>query len=138
MAADRTRLYSLRGPLVLAILAVTARRRRAARRARSVRRPYDRVALGAAVRSRTGAAHAAASQADQQILAGGRDLHSRAGTWCYPSIDSTGATADFLLSALRDAEAAKRLFRKALSRPSHPQASRHQRGSGTDLRLGYP
>ena len=30
-----------------------------------------------------------------------------------------GATIDFLLSALRDAVAAKRLFRKALRQPSH-------------------
>ena len=46
------------------------------------------------------------------------------GRWCYlyRAIDSTGATIDFLLSALRDAEAAKRLFRNALSNPSHPQA----------------
>jgi transposase-like protein len=36
-------------------------------------------------------------------------------------IDSTGATIDFLLSALRDADTAKRLFRKALSDLSHPQ-----------------
>ena len=39
------------------------------------------------------------------------------GRWCYfigPSIPA-GATIDFLLSALRDAAAAKRLFRKALS-----------------------
>ncbi len=45
------------------------------------------------------------------------------GCWCclYRAIDSTGATIDFLLSALRDAEAAKRLFRKALSNSSHPQ-----------------
>jgi IS6 family transposase len=45
------------------------------------------------------------------------------GRWCYlyRAIDSSGATIDFLLSALRDAEAAKRLFRKALSNPSHPQ-----------------
>src|ERR1700720_3588839 len=43
--------------------------------------------------------------------------------WFFPyrAIDSTGATIDFLLSALRDAAAAKRLFRKALSDPSHPQ-----------------
>jgi IS6 family transposase len=42
------------------------------------------------------------------------------GRWCYlyRAIDSTGATIDFLLSALRDAAAAKRLFRKALSDPS--------------------
>ncbi len=43
--------------------------------------------------------------------------------WCYlyRVIDSTGVTIDFLLSALRDAAAAKHLFRKALSDPSHPQ-----------------
>src|SRR3977135_3980100 len=45
------------------------------------------------------------------------------GRWCYlyRAIDSTGATIDFLLSALRDAAAAKRLFCKALSDPSPPQ-----------------
>jgi transposase-like protein len=45
------------------------------------------------------------------------------GRWCYlyRAIDSTGATIDFVLSALRDAAAAKRLFRKALTDPSHPQ-----------------
>ena len=45
------------------------------------------------------------------------------GRWCYlyRAIDSTGATIDFLLSALRDAAAAERLFRMALSDPSHPQ-----------------
>jgi transposase-like protein len=39
-----------------------------------------------------------------------------------------GATIDFLLSALRDAAAAKRLFRQALSDPSHP----HPRIINTD------
>ena len=45
------------------------------------------------------------------------------GRWCYlyRAIDSTGATIDFLLSALRDADTAKRLFRKVLSDLSHPQ-----------------
>jgi len=43
MAADRAGPYSLRRPLVLAILAIAARRRRAARRARAASRPYDRV-----------------------------------------------------------------------------------------------
>src|ERR1035437_6400728 len=45
------------------------------------------------------------------------------GRWCYlyRAIDSRGATIDFLLSALRDADAAKRLFRKALGDRSHPQ-----------------
>ena len=43
--------------------------------------------------------------------------------WCYlcRAIDSAGATIDFLLSALRDADAAKQLFRKALSDRSHPE-----------------
>src|SRR5262249_37443814 len=43
--------------------------------------------------------------------------------WCYlyRAIDSAGSTIDFLLSAGRDAHAAKRLFRKALNDPSHPQ-----------------
>jgi transposase, IS6 family len=45
------------------------------------------------------------------------------GRWCYlyRAIDSSGATIDFLLSGFRDAAAAKRLFHKALSDPSHPQ-----------------
>src|SRR5436309_13362053 len=45
------------------------------------------------------------------------------GRWCYlyRAIDSAGATVDFLLSAFRDADAAKRLFRQALSDLSHPQ-----------------
>src|ERR1017187_2862799 len=45
------------------------------------------------------------------------------GRWCYlyRVIDSRGATIDFLLSALRDADAAKRLFRKVLSDRSRPQ-----------------
>src|ERR1700732_4717546 len=47
------------------------------------------------------------------------------GRWCYlyRAVDSAGATIDFLLSALRDADAAKRLFRNALSDRSHPQPS---------------
>jgi IS6 family transposase len=45
------------------------------------------------------------------------------GRWCYlyRAIDSAGATIDFLLSALRDADAAKRPFRNALTDLSHPQ-----------------
>src|SRR3954470_14190952 len=34
-------------------------------------------------------------------------------TYLYRAVDSTGATIDFLLSARRDADAAKRFFRKA-------------------------
>src|ERR1017187_1913528 len=45
------------------------------------------------------------------------------GRWgyLYRAIDSAGATIDFLLSAWRDADAAKRLLGKALSHSSHPQ-----------------
>src|SRR5206468_9407360 len=35
-------------------------------------------------------------------------------TYLYRAVDSTGATIDFLLSARRDAAAAKRFFQKAL------------------------
>src|SRR4028119_961902 len=41
------------------------------------------------------------------------------GRWMYlyRAVDSRGQTIDFLLSARRDAEAAKRFFRKALGQP---------------------
>jgi len=42
-------------------------------------------------------------------------------TYLYRAVDSTGATIDFLLSAKRDAAAAKRFFQKALLSPSHPR-----------------
>src|ERR1700730_2451788 len=41
--------------------------------------------------------------------------------YLYRAVDSAGVTIDFLLSALRDADAAKRLFRKALSNSFHRQ-----------------
>jgi transposase-like protein len=37
--------------------------------------------------------------------------------YLYRAVDSRGQTIDFLLSARRDAEAAKRFFRKALAQP---------------------
>ena len=45
------------------------------------------------------------------------------GRWgyLYRALDSPGATIDFVLSGRRDAAAATRLFRKALTDPSHPQ-----------------
>ena len=39
----------------------------------------------------------------------------------YRAVDSTGATIDFLLSAKRDAAAAKRFLQKALRSPGHPR-----------------
>jgi transposase, IS6 family len=43
------------------------------------------------------------------------------GTYLYRAVDSTGATIDFLLSARRDAAAAKRFFQKALLALEHPR-----------------
>jgi len=45
------------------------------------------------------------------------------GTWVYlyRAVDSSGATIDFLLSAHRDAAAAKRFFQRALRAPGHPR-----------------
>jgi len=42
-------------------------------------------------------------------------------TYLYRAVDSTGATIDFVLSARRDAAAAKRFFQKALRSPGHPR-----------------
>jgi IS6 family transposase len=42
-------------------------------------------------------------------------------TYLYRAVDSTGATIDFLLSARRDAAAAKRFFQKALRSPGRPR-----------------
>src|SRR3954449_6739804 len=93
------------------------------------------MALGAAVWSGTGPPSAPPSESNQQVVACGRDLCKSEGPLCYlyRAIDSTGATIDFLLSALRDADAAKQLFRKALSALSHPQP----RVINTDLAPTY-
>ena len=42
-------------------------------------------------------------------------------TYLYRGVDSTGATIDFLLSARRNASAAKRFLQKALRSPGHPR-----------------
>jgi transposase, IS6 family len=114
----------VRRALVPSLLALAPRCGRAVRRARAGGGSHDDLALGATLRSGAETTAAPSPPADQQILAGRRDLYSGAGpcvgTYTGPS-DSTGTTIDFLLSALRDAAAAKRLFRQALSDPSHPQ-----------------
>jgi transposase-like protein len=40
--------------------------------------------------------------------------------YLYRAVDSTGQTIDFLLTAKRDAAAAKRFFHNALSSPGNP------------------
>ena len=62
------------------------------------------------------------------------------GRWCYlyRAIDSTGATIDFLLSANRDADAAKNGCFAGSERHLASAAARHQYRSGTHLQLGHP
>ena len=93
------------------------------------------MALGATLWSRTGATDAAHLKPTNKSWRLDETYIRVKGRWCYlyRAIDSTGATIDFLLSALRDADAAKRLFRKALSDPSHPQP----RVINTDLAPTY-
>ena len=57
------------------------------------------------------------------------------GQWCYlyRAIDSRGATIEFFLSAFRDLDAAKSLFRRALREGAH----RQPRVINTDLAHGY-
>ena len=49
-------------------------------------------------------------------------------TYLYGAVDSTGATIDFLLSARRDAAAAKRFLQKAFAVAGLPSSPSDQRG----------
>ena len=65
VAADRTSIDSLRGPLVSSLLAFVARRRRVAEGTVLGSRPHDGMAVGATLWSRIGAADATTPQVDQ-------------------------------------------------------------------------
>ena len=54
--------------------------------------------------------------------------------YLYRAVDKHGQTIDFLLTARRDAQAAKRFLRKALSQPGNP----HPRVINVDRHLGLP
>ena len=54
--------------------------------------------------------------------------------YLYRAVDCTGQTPDFLLTAKRDAAAAKRFFRKTLLDPSNPQP----RVINVDKNRAYP
>jgi transposase, IS6 family len=54
--------------------------------------------------------------------------------YLYRAVDSTGQTIDFLLTAKRDAAAAKRFFRKALNSPGNPMP----RVINVDKNRAYP
>ena len=128
----------MRRTLVSPVLALVPRCRRAAPRAWSGGRPHDHLALGPALRPRTGGAAAPSSQANQKSWRVDETYVRVRGRWCYlyRALDSTGATIDFVLSRWRDAVAAKRLFRKALAAPVASSTPCHQHGPGTPLRLG--
>ena len=55
-------------------------------------------------------------------------------TYLYRAVDSRGATIDFLLSTGRDADAAKRFFRKALGQPH----AANPRSINVDRNPAYP
>ena len=61
-------------------------------------------------------------------------------TYLYRAVDSRGQTIDFLLSAKREAAAAKRSFRKALGQPHNvnPHTKQHQRSSVDRASMAYP
>jgi len=56
------------------------------------------------------------------------------GKYLYRAVDKHGRTIDFLLTARRDARAAKRFFRKALNGPQNP----HPRVINVDKNPAYP
>src|ERR1017187_10340244 len=115
MAAVRAPGDSHGGRLVFALLAFLSRRGRVGAGAGPIRRSCNRMAMGPALRSRDRPTSSAAPQTYEQELACRGKW-----TYLYRAVDSTGARIDFLLSARRDAAAAKRFFQKALRSPNHP------------------
>src|SRR5258708_6109681 len=65
----------------------------------------------------------ATSEAHEQKLSDRRDLYIKVkgeDKYLYRAVDSVGQTIDFLLTARRDAAAAKRFLRKALAASGNP------------------
>ena len=126
----------LGGALVPAVPDQLPRPRAHARRSRGRGRPHHHVPLGPALRPRAREAYAPASPAcrgpwhvdETYIQVDG------ASRYLYRAVDGTGQTIDFLLSAKRDKQAAKRFFRKALGRDN----TRNPRTIVTDRLKSYP
>jgi IS6 family transposase len=80
------------------------------------------VALGTSIRTGIEQALSTPSQTKQQELPRGRDYIKVKGQdkYLYRAVDSTGQTIDFLLTAQRDAVAAKRFFRKVFRSSCNP------------------
>src|SRR5215467_11873814 len=113
--------HSLR-PLVSAISARLRARCRVVGGTRRGGGPQLHLAVGAGLCPRTEQALPPPFEADEQKLPHGRDIYKgqRRDKYLYRAVDSTGQTIEFLLTAKRDAAAAKRFFRKALSAPGNP------------------
>jgi hypothetical protein len=104
------------------------------------------VALGAGVRAGTRQTLSLSSEAHQQVLSVDETYIKVKGRerYLYRAVDSSGQTIDFLLTARRDAAAAKRFFSKALAEhanlqpriinldqnPAYPAAIRELRAAG--------
>ena len=91
--------------------------------------------MGAALRTRTGAAPASSPEAHHKSWRVDETYVRIKGEWCYlyRAVDSEGATVEFFLSAFRDKESAQILFRRAI-RHGAPAP----RVINTDLALTYP
>jgi transposase-like protein len=119
MAAKRAGSHPDGGGLVFAVFSVVPRCGRASDRTRVGHRSRDDVALGAEICARAGTA--AESPFENKTNKSWRvdETFVRVkGKWAY--LYRAGATIDFLLSAHRDTNAAKRFFQKALRSPGHP------------------
>ena len=82
-------------------------------------RPLDHLPLDPGLRCRAGeaiAAHLRLSNGSWRVDETYIKIKGR-WTYLYRAVDGRGQTIDFLLSARRDAAAAKRFFRKALRQP---------------------
>ena len=78
----------------------------------------------------------AAFETHEQKLSDRRDLYKVKGEdkYLYRAVDSVGQTIDFLLTARRDAAAAKRFLRKALAASGNPMP----RVMNVDKNPAYP
>jgi hypothetical protein len=108
--------------MVFALLAFVPRCRGAIGRAWALGGSRHCLALGPAVRPGTGAALAPAPQAEERLVAGGRDVRAveRQMGVLVPGRGLQRCDDRFLLSAKRDAAADERFLTKALGRENHP------------------
>ena len=78
--------------------------------------------MGTGIRRRAGQVLSFAPENNKEELPRRRNVDKVKGKdrYLYRAVDSTGQTIDFLLTAKRDAEAAKRFFRKVFAAEQNP------------------